>query len=197
MFRGLWSPRTDVTEFTRCCFCLPLRHGLIAWGYLKTVLLSVLIFEQFLEQSYREKIAPMWVITTAVTIIDLIWTAVFILAGHMKHRLLFKLYYKYSVCFLVIFIVVFLANTIDDIIEIETGRDRGGDVTYLVYYLSYFLLGAIPMIALHGYVTLLVRSELLKLDRASIQFVNKVNDGNSPMCLEDEDHHSTTSKEVY
>ncbi|KAL0829040.1 hypothetical protein ABMA28_003908 [Loxostege sticticalis] len=180
MFGGIPRPRVDVPEFTRCCFCLPLRYGLLTWGYLKMIVLSVIEYT-LIQNASRGKhlsfeIPPIMILFMTIIILDLISTAIFIVGGHMKHRLLYKVYYYYSIYFLILFILIFVGNTIDEIIEFQDQNSIDNLRFIIAYFISY-LYTTTPLILVQIYVILLVRSELLKLSNSNFQFVNNAAEG--------------------
>ncbi|KAH9645124.1 hypothetical protein HF086_005669 [Spodoptera exigua] len=90
--------RADLPVFKRCCFCIPLRYGLLTWAYVKLV--TVTIFSMFILVSLyhmvgmytmyhlpiqRHNIIFMSVILT-VLFIEISLTVTFIVGGHMISR---------------------------------------------------------------------------------------------------------------
>ncbi|XP_048483472.1 uncharacterized protein LOC119692747 [Plutella xylostella] len=159
--------RFEVPKFERACFCLPLRGGIIAIGYLNSLYCIVELSLLFLFPG-----APALVVYHGVFIRAEGWVAgamygaelaslVLLLVGaHMKWPQLLRGYYYYAVSTSLATFLTFLV--------LRDEEEKG--VTDYVLEAAFFFCGFV----LQVYLVLLVRSELLKL-RAQAQprsFVN-------------------------
>lgn len=172
---------TEVPKLTRCCFCVPLRYGLLVWGYLKLLpllaLFTTLILElkRFLDyQSASEThnnigVPPSIPILFTIIIVEIIFSIVLLIAGHLKNAILFKVYYYYSIAMAVIFIICYAVFIIGFIVLTYSNPFM---YMLLMYVVQIVLFGA-AVFVLHIYITILVRSEMLKLrDNSNFSFVN-------------------------
>ncbi|CAH0686426.1 unnamed protein product [Spodoptera exigua] len=84
----------EVPVFKRFCFCLPLRHGLIVWGYLRLVLSALTIvaveqcFSSMLSQAKTEDGVKYTIYTVLLGVLlifilaDILMNIVFVIGGH-------------------------------------------------------------------------------------------------------------------
>ncbi|KAM3958818.1 uncharacterized protein ACR2FA_007220 [Aphomia sociella] len=170
---------TDVPKLTRCCFCMPLRYGLLFWGYFKLLptlsLFTVLVLElsRFINNKaaghMHYDVPPAIPILITITIIDVIFTIVLLVAGHMKNWNLFRVYYYYSITMTAIFLICYALFIIGFIVAAEYNPF----MYYLFIYVIQVTLFGAAVLMLHVYITVLVRSEMLKLrDNSNFSFVN-------------------------
>ncbi|XP_053608411.1 uncharacterized protein LOC128674100 [Plodia interpunctella] len=163
---------TDLPQFTRCCFCAPLRIGLLAWGYIKlaiSILIWLLICDGIMHLIDRGFVIPVGTILFIIAeIIDNIFTVILVVAAHKKHEKLFKVSYIYSIVFLVLFGVICGLHLVYMFMSMMSYPHP-----YVVDIFMTSFASSIASIMVQGYITLLIRSEMLKLrDRSNIQFSN-------------------------
>ncbi|KAL0829041.1 hypothetical protein ABMA28_003909 [Loxostege sticticalis] len=160
------------------------KEGLLVWGYFKMLSLSMfayLLIEDLTRiLAYQSRNVPsVLIIFICLVMIDIIFNIMFIVAGHMKHQQLFKMYFYYSLVFLGTFVVgyVILLGT-----YFYTFK---GMPAYMFLWLTLDTLYiAVPIVMVQIYVTLLVRSETRKLDNNSnFQFVNTAAEATCSMDL--------------
>ncbi|XP_028179073.1 uncharacterized protein LOC114366404 [Ostrinia furnacalis] len=100
----------EIPILTRCCFCFPLRKGLIAFAYINLVLsLTVAsflsLYISFARKSDVPEVAaefPRLVVDTVALVIEISMTVTFIVALHRKHVLLMKVYLYFEIVYSVI-----------------------------------------------------------------------------------------------
>ncbi|KAF9823077.1 hypothetical protein SFRURICE_015557 [Spodoptera frugiperda] len=107
--------RTELPTCRRCCFCLPLRYGLLSWGYFRFVISGMFLVGLTIgfvglvtaEDSYRELGSIIVVgILLLSTLTDFVLNFLFILGGHKKDVRLLKSYYVYSIVLCVLTILL-------------------------------------------------------------------------------------------
>ncbi|XP_032518060.2 uncharacterized protein LOC116770623 isoform X1 [Danaus plexippus] len=148
------SSYIDVPILTRCCFCFPLRKGLItfAYGYLilSLVVTSVLsIYISYIRNSQKdiEDISelPNLIVDITELVLEFVLTIVLIVALHMKHLMLMKLYLYFQIALSIIGFIYSLAVLIK-----ETG-----DELFLILF----------ELMINVYVILLIWSMIVKTQR--------------------------------
>ncbi|XP_059045430.1 uncharacterized protein LOC131841180, partial [Achroia grisella] len=170
---------TDVPKLTRCCFCLPLRHGLLFWGYLKLLpllgmfLLLILELTRFIgyqdSGATHSSLPPPIPILMTLTIVDIIFSVILLVGGHTKNWNLFKIYYYYSMTMVGLFVLCYSVFIIGFIVMSYSNPF----LFYLLIYVIQIVLFGAAVLLLQIYITILVRSEMLKLrDNANFSFVN-------------------------
>ncbi|XP_047998187.1 uncharacterized protein LOC125235633 [Leguminivora glycinivorella] len=192
----------EAPEFKRCCFCLPLRRGLIAWGYVKVTLnmfmlafagLMFYILASYNSSSYNSDVAIFSIICICLPI-DIAFTIVLIVAGHKKSIKLLKISYEYNTVWLGMLTLVTCFMLYLDIGFVQRLWPYIEDRKYLI--LEFFTGSAfgICFIFVQIYVILLIRSELKKLQNQTLemQFTNHVSSG-EPLCTL---HNQCTDKKT-
>ncbi|CAB3227845.1 unnamed protein product [Arctia plantaginis] len=165
--------RKEVPVLQRCCFCLPLRGGLLAWGYLKLTIASLMLFYLLciLLQITEGKLVynfTQFAIALLIVTADVILHSVFIVGCHKKNVKLLKVYYFYSLSLLVLTALfgVFCTGII-----IGSNLNHYGRLftTSMCRGLSTLFINLLIQV----YVILLVKSKITKLDNMdSFKFQN-------------------------
>ncbi|KAG6459043.1 hypothetical protein O3G_MSEX011180 [Manduca sexta] len=163
----------------RCCFCLPLRPGLIAWGYIKTVAaiafigLMCILLDESIERSkrgyysYTSTIVIQSIILT-VTIVDAVFSIIFLVSAHKKHERLMKSCLYYQIFIFVVSNLAFSLYFIYMLYLMATAYIFLGEI-WLVLSLTIGFMNAV----LQFYLILLVRSVVHKLGNdCTFQFEN-------------------------
>ncbi|CAH0726741.1 unnamed protein product, partial [Brenthis ino] len=176
--------RCELPMLTRCCFCFPLRLGLLVWAYIKmiscTILLSLLLHAMIVEC-----VAPFchirmtFLFTFQIPVLtmlftDIIFHIIFIISAHKKEHRIMRVFYRYSIFSFTIYILLFISS-----------------VTHIAlnssYFMHAFLLGLFHLavlmfiIVIQIYVLILVRSEIVKLKRnTKFEFVNHAAEADQP-----------------
>ncbi|KAM3958783.1 uncharacterized protein ACR2FA_007189 [Aphomia sociella] len=103
----------EIPILTRCCFCFPMRKGLIAFAYIN--LLLTLVATTFLSLCIsairNQRITdvnneyPRLIIATTAQIVEISMTVMFIVALHRKHVLLMRVFLYFEIIYSVIGLV--------------------------------------------------------------------------------------------
>ncbi|XP_026330727.1 uncharacterized protein LOC113238178 [Hyposmocoma kahamanoa] len=106
----------EIPILTRCCFCFPLRKGLIAFAYVNLVLTVVVtsllsMYISYIRNSEEQDLTeyPRLIADTTGLVIECVMTISFIVALHKKHVLLMKIYLYFEIVFSIIGFVYSLA----------------------------------------------------------------------------------------
>ncbi|XP_049875218.1 uncharacterized protein LOC126373208 [Pectinophora gossypiella] len=174
--------RFEVPEFKKCCCCVPLRYGLLAWGYLKlliglSLLLVVLIAAFNMRHNIPELIA-FWVFVIFVCLLDISFNIVFIVGAHTKNYKLLRVFYYATIVGVVAYFLLFLVYFLIQLIAL-TQADTAAELhNYRITVLLVEEIAEVCVnIALDCYLLLLTRSEILKLQRSCrFQFTNNAAD---------------------
>ncbi|KAJ8719417.1 hypothetical protein PYW08_011592 [Mythimna loreyi] len=184
--------KSESPVFTRCCHCFPLRHGLIAWGYLKIVidilylwLISnslVDMFNMVIPHDKRQFQSDLVISTVGITIFftDFVVTIMFIVGGHKKNLQLIRLFFFLSIgmwifTFLLTDAVIVLATH-----ELIANKNSNADTIVLVVSVYCGIL------ATQTYFLMLLRSEIMKLKKNNeFRFENKVTEVKCTIKCED------------
>ncbi|XP_035437538.2 uncharacterized protein LOC118267576 [Spodoptera frugiperda] len=146
----------EIPLLTRCCFCFPLRKGLIAFAYINLTLTVIVTCFLSLYISYirnateveQMSLASEYarLITDVVALlIELIMAVTFIIALHRKHVLLMKVYLYFEIVYSIfgfVYSIAFLTK--------ETASEL---------FLELFQL------MLQVYLVILIRSSIVKMER--------------------------------
>ncbi|XP_022826724.1 uncharacterized protein LOC111356553 [Spodoptera litura] len=178
--------RTEVPAFKRCCFCVPLRYGLLTWAYIKLVSLAFLaifftmhlyyVIRRYTMTSYSRDLHNIAVIGVllAILLIEFCFTLSFIVGGHMKNVKLMRVFYIYNIVMwvltlvLIMILVVLLLRKMDpsDVFSYYSWK-------FLVTTANFFFTLLVQV-----YFMLLLRSEILKLEgKYGFSFVNNAAEG--------------------
>ncbi|XP_047508006.1 uncharacterized protein LOC125051610 [Pieris napi] len=141
----------EIPILTRCCFCFPLRKGLITFAYFNTILsiLDVAILSYIASNRSTnltdESEYPRLIVDTSSLVLEIVMSVMFIVALHMKHVLLMKVFLYFEIVFSTvsfIYSLVFL-----------------GEETASELFLILFLL------TLQVYLVILIWSSIVKMER--------------------------------
>ncbi|XP_063385540.1 uncharacterized protein LOC134671611 [Cydia fagiglandana] len=172
-FETLLRMRSEAPEFKRCCFCIPLRRGLITWGYLKLVLdslsLSLMIY---LLEGIAASISIVHVILimeTVVLVIDMVFNILLIVGGHLKAVKLLKAAYIFSMVWLGLLVPGFCWQTYIEIRRALFLISYGMEYADVVVVALPGLSISFVQICLQMYLILLIRSEVDKLQEQTLE----------------------------
>ncbi|XP_063365151.1 uncharacterized protein LOC134653689 [Cydia amplana] len=181
--------RSEAPQFTRCCFCVPLRRGLIGWGYCKLVL-NVLMFAYIILicsligsfSVFRFKDIAFIVVIIAVVITDTCFNIVLVVAGHRKSVRLLRVSYIYNLVSLGLVTLAHCFKIYTNLYYIYWATQFMGFQTFLLVDLMVSVALAFSVIFVQVYMILLLRSEMIKLQNQSleIQFSNHL--AGEPQC---------------
>ncbi|XP_049875215.1 uncharacterized protein LOC126373205 [Pectinophora gossypiella] len=184
--------RTEVPEFQRCCFCLPVRYGLLIWGYLVLIPNSLLVLGDFFECLYLTRYAfnfhwliiVRFTVTFAIKILNFIFTFLLIVAAHKKNSRLLKIYYCCELYAVAAMFVIVISDMVFDLIDMwEYG--------YIWKYILWLTLVGILYVGLQLYILAITRSEILKLDsHQQFRFTNIAAEAECQYYAKQEDMHT-------
>ncbi|XP_063384968.1 uncharacterized protein LOC134671128 [Cydia fagiglandana] len=173
--------RSEAPQFKRCCFCVPLRRGLIGWGYCKLVL-NVLTFAYVIlicslirrHSFFSFKDIAIFIVIFAIVITDTCFNIVFVVAGHRKSVKLLRVSYIYNMVSLGLVILAHCFKICTNLYYIYYLSQYMGFYTFFLVDLMVSAALAFGVIFVQVYVILLIRSEMVKLQNQSleIQFSN-------------------------
>ncbi|KAF9420150.1 hypothetical protein HW555_003563 [Spodoptera exigua] len=171
----------EVPVFKRFCFCLPLRHGLIVWGYLRLVLSALTIvaveqcFSSMLSQAKTEDGVKYTIYTVLLGVLlifilaDILMNIVFVIGGHRKILKLLKAYYVYSIILWITTALVGLGLVIYMIYWFTELEDTEEQIWILPVAITVY----IAQILIQVYIIVLVRSVMIKIKKGfEIRFIN-------------------------
>ncbi|XP_041981465.1 uncharacterized protein LOC121734898 [Aricia agestis] len=167
--------RCECPEFRRCCLCLPLRFGLIGTAWIKLVLDALCLMYVAFAIHVDGRRLPVFPIVflsvaTVVVVLDVGFNGVLLRGCHKKDPVLLRLFYRYSLFLLGLNIAFVLAIIIMDIV-ISVQSPFLWIVTLYTFFT--FLVFCVLSIIIHLYLSILVRSEVQKLEATTqFQFTN-------------------------
>ncbi|KAJ8720034.1 hypothetical protein PYW07_012077 [Mythimna separata] len=171
-------------EFKRCCCCLPLRTGLLAWGYFKMIVDVVIIVllayltaiffmaSLYFQDFYSITVAVVSLITLMTVAANFVATFAFVIGCHEKKVKKIRRFYVYSICELIVMAVLMMMAVGITIRYWRAETRRGHLVIYTIYLLT---------LALHAYFILLLRSEVIKLE-TSFEISIVINSADAEYC---------------
>ncbi|XP_039757027.1 uncharacterized protein LOC120631484 [Pararge aegeria] len=169
--------RREIPMLLRCCFCFPLRYGLLLWAYIKQILSLVcfasMIFKVYIDsprmtlQSYVEVSAIITLI-----IVDFVFYLFLIISAHTENCRLMRIFYRYSIallCLTMIGMAWYIRSWFIYIFSI--------DVSSVLLVLRSNILPAIGatlvLFIVQAYFIILVRSEFNNLkNKSQTEFVS-------------------------
>ncbi|XP_061718487.1 uncharacterized protein LOC133526029 [Cydia pomonella] len=199
----------EAPEFKRCCFCLPLRRGLIAWGYTKLILnILAIMYVGFITyiyavRSWRPSEARTIVILAFMYIcllLDIAFDIIFIFAGHKRNEKLLKISYIYNIVWLGL---LTLGNCFQVYLTFSISYRMWFyiDIQYRKYIILDVLTSsgiALSLISVQIYLILLIRSEIIKLRQQTLgmQYTNYTASGEPQCTLHNTSDHYTDKKQA-
>ncbi|XP_063538700.1 uncharacterized protein LOC134747952 [Cydia strobilella] len=181
--------RSEAPQFKRCCFCVPLRRGLIGWGYCKLVL-NVLTFAYIillcsLIRRYgvlRFKDIAIFIVVIAIVITDTCFNIGLVVAGHRKSVKLLRVSYIYNLVSLSLVMLAHCFKIYTNLYNIYWMTQYMGFHMFFIVDLMVCAALAFGVIFVQVYMILLIRSEMIKLQNQSleIQFSNHL--AGEPQC---------------
>ncbi|CAK1583013.1 unnamed protein product [Parnassius mnemosyne] len=162
----------DITSVARCCFCAPLRYGLLIWAYLKLVtsilvfgVMVIWLFIWILLVHFEKGLLILIIPTTLILIVDIVFNFVLIIGSHKKNITLLSLYYRYGIGHAVVFVVFGVLWILYGISRMAAPEDDPRTVRFIFATTSVFIV----LLILHIYLFIVLRSEINKL-KARDQF---------------------------
>ncbi|XP_047997744.1 uncharacterized protein LOC125235278 [Leguminivora glycinivorella] len=168
-FETLLKMRRETPEFRRCCFCIPLRRGLITWGYLRAALDLLAMSLVIYILTAISILHGLLITEIVVLIIDVVFNIMLIVGGHLKSIKLLKVNYYFSLAWLGLLVLGFCWQIYSEIrltlILISYGMEYGSVVGIALPGLSVGFV----QICLQIYLILLIRSEIIKLQEQNLE----------------------------
>ncbi|CAB3227852.1 unnamed protein product [Arctia plantaginis] len=185
--------RIELPVCNKCCMCLPLRYGLIVWGYFRLILASfVLVCISFIIERYVQLLRSenpvkhevaiseyvVLCLAAILVIADIMLGIIFIVGCYKKNTKLIRKYYHHNLFLLTLLIplclYIFGIYLIDMI--------RSMPLLDLTLYVITDFVGLFAYITIQIYIILLIRSEIIKLKKGSeYRFENKVAEAEIPL----------------
>ncbi|KAJ8719411.1 hypothetical protein PYW08_011586 [Mythimna loreyi] len=178
----------EIPVCTRCCFCLPLRYGLLAWGYFKLIadafIIVILTFmfinilyamnlststQYYIDQLNTEMTVS--IITDVIFLTDFVVTIVFIIGGHKKNVKLIRVFYFLSIGMWVATFLLVCLTAVASLYVLFTAEHiyHFLQIIYTLLPFCFFLISLI----VQTYFLMLLRSEIIKLrNSGEFRFVN-------------------------
>ncbi|XP_069360136.1 uncharacterized protein [Maniola hyperantus] len=173
--------RCELPVVRRCCCCLPLRPGLLAWAYLKLVfnLCFLIVLVTKMTGPYPSNEMLVFGILL-FTVIDIVFLIFFIISAYRKDYKKIRIFYRYSIfclCPIVVLIGVLIGYCAFFLYSAPP------ELYILILYLglgpiivSSLIMGIVSLF-FQVYLIILVRSEFIKLkNKSKIEFVNHAAD---------------------
>ncbi|CAH0625273.1 unnamed protein product [Chrysodeixis includens] len=150
----------EVPLFKKCCFCIPLRYGLLTWVYIKLII-TVIMFLSLAVNVYDmdrfcyacKILIAIFVIILIFIFVDIILDIVFIVGGHLKNVRLLTYFYRYSFVIAVETILLAVLTLLALLFAVKAPVS--------IYFLNLAIYGLGLFIQI--YFILLLRSEIIKL----------------------------------
>ncbi|XP_063894683.1 uncharacterized protein LOC110372198 [Helicoverpa armigera] len=183
---------------TRCCFCFPLRRGLLAWGYIKLiadfifilmmlyiVLIMILLIRAFTDGSFWAMMCSeviMGSIGILICLVDIAITIVFIVGGHTKNVKLIRVFYIHSLVVCVVSAILCIFTILAPILAFFYTIDVRHVETLVMSVVT-----SLGILAIQCYFVLLLRSEIIKLNsNCEFRFVNNAAEAECTMKIRDD-----------
>ncbi|XP_069359818.1 uncharacterized protein [Maniola hyperantus] len=105
----------EIPEFGRCCFCLPLRRGILIFGYLNILFAGFMVgvFSYAVHHNYGLTVVfhgvsgdmDNWV-CLVLYCADIIFSAILLYGAHRQIIILLRVFYYYALCTLAVVIIM-------------------------------------------------------------------------------------------
>ncbi|XP_063625342.1 uncharacterized protein LOC134797052 [Cydia splendana] len=196
--------RSEAPQFKRCCFCVPLRRGLIGWGYCKLVL-NVLTFAYIIlicslirrHSFFSFRDFAIIIVIFAIVITDTCFNIVFVVAGHRKSVKLLRVSYIYNMVSLGLVILAHCFKIYTNIYYIYYMTQYMGFHMFFIVDLMVSAALAFGVIFVQVYMILLIRSEMIKLQNQALEIQFSNNLAGEPQCtLHNASEQCTEKKQV-
>ncbi|CAF4857222.1 unnamed protein product [Pieris macdunnoughi] len=171
----------EIPDLGRCCLCLPLRQGILAFGYIN-VLFSVFmtgVYSYTIHSGFNETMlmyhgSLMQVddeICLVFYIFDFLFALVLVYGGHTKNTRLLKVFYYYAMTTLLTTIILQINGVFSSYYPVSFILETFG--LFLFWTLKNSQPSALR-ICLHLYLIFLVRSLLKKLEISGQSYENQL-----------------------
>ncbi|XP_047997781.1 uncharacterized protein LOC125235305 [Leguminivora glycinivorella] len=182
--------RGETPEFKRCCFCIPLRRGLIGWGYCKLVC-NILTFAYIIllcslirrHSELQIKHIAVIIVLFAIVITDTGFNILFVVAGHRKSVKLLRVSHIYNMVSLALVILAHCFKIYTNIYYIYRITQYVGFHMFFIVDLMVSAALAFVVIFVQVYLILLIRSEMIKLRNQSLEIQYSNHLAGEPQCI--------------
>ncbi|XP_063538701.1 uncharacterized protein LOC134747953 [Cydia strobilella] len=155
---------------TKCCCCMPLRKGLIAWGYFRMIItaayLLIIVHEVGTQFSAKGLAIVLALLSFLVT--NMVFTITFIIGAHKKNYKLLRLYYSFSIFALVVMMMGYFI-----FITLQVALTLQDEEKYILGFpLIAVNITTVTSIFLDLYFLILIKIEILKQRNQTAYYVN-------------------------
>lgn len=187
----------DLPVLKKCCFCVPLRYGLLTWGYiklatailvLKLFIIIVIVLSGFIVTSRDVPLIIIIILIALILATEIVLHVIFIVGAHKKNVKLLRAYYYYAVFMWIVMLIMALVGTAFFIfIVVYSQGSRSDDILISMNVLGFFLT-----IVVQTFLLLSLRSEIIKLrSNCPYRFVKNENEPEGTIkSVQDEDEMS-------
>ncbi|XP_047533870.1 uncharacterized protein LOC125068652 [Vanessa atalanta] len=176
--------KCEIPEFARCCFCFPLRLGLLVWTYVKLIFILLLLVDLIflvvthLTHFYYDFGVNFIVISSILfsifLCVDFAFHIILIVSAHTKEYRKMKWFYKEAMVALCLYIFGLFCFTVYVVYDFNFSLKY---ITFIVYILLFIWSIFFWVTISQAYLIMLVRSEALKLERSTnFEFTNRAVD---------------------
>ncbi|XP_063625343.1 uncharacterized protein LOC134797053 isoform X1 [Cydia splendana] len=163
----------NLPVLTKCCCCMPLRKGLIAWGYFRMIItaayLLVIVHEvgtQLTQVSAKGLAIVLALLSFLVT--NMVFTVTFVIGAHKKNYKLLRLYYSFSIFALVVAIMGYFI-----FITLQVALTLQDEEKYILGFpLIAVNISTVTSIFLDLYFLILIKIEILRQRNQTAYYVN-------------------------
>ncbi|XP_022826945.1 uncharacterized protein LOC111356711 [Spodoptera litura] len=170
----------ELPMLKRCLLCIPLRYGLIGWGYIRLVIDIIVtvaltiefihVLEMVQTRSYSVSNLVIIGLIILLGVADFTLTVVFIIGAQRKNVKLLKMCYVYNI---VLWVLIIILGVAVSVYTVYLMYQHNVAFLHHIFYILTDLFTYLSQILVQGYFLLLVRSEIVKLENSSeFQFVN-------------------------
>ncbi|XP_050663498.1 uncharacterized protein LOC126964438 [Leptidea sinapis] len=159
----------EIPEFGRCCFCLPLRRGILTFGYVNSLISAFMIGVYSYTVYHGYGLSLVFHGATSILedemclvlyIFDFIFSVVLVYGAHKSHIPSLKTFKYYAITTVVTMFILELLNF----------TSASSSFMWVLDLSGLFFAG----LCLHVYLILLVRSFLKKLETPAVSYENQL-----------------------
>ncbi|KAJ2951721.1 hypothetical protein O0L34_g13886 [Tuta absoluta] len=158
----------DIPTFIRCCVCVPLRLGLLIWGYASLILLGIILVPLFEEWKY---LVFYYLYSTEILIIytfllflafgNIAFSILLIVAAHKRSSRLMIIYNKCAFVAAILECISLLLYVVYNVYGHGLRLFYGGPIRDTAFTVLFLGIAGVGM---QTYILAIVRSEIIKLD---------------------------------
>ncbi|CAH0726749.1 unnamed protein product, partial [Brenthis ino] len=160
----------ELPQFGRCCFCLPLRRGVLAFGYLNIVFsIFILVVCSLLVHNNVRVVLVYRGVTTiqaelclTIYCVDTLFNVLLVYGAHKQIVSYLRYFYYYTLSTTIALVVIEILTMIDHYYNLS--------VYYQIATLTFFFTG----LCIHLYLQFLVRSLMYRIDNSGCAHENQL-----------------------